>query len=142
MSAAVSIPQIFTPVRPVQQQVQPLHLPMQRELPLLGRIDQASVVPPSVIAGIKTYRQAVRWCWVNRRAKGMKVVDLGREYGFNRQHAGDYLNEDDKPGRRDLPADRIADFENVCGNCVITQWLASLQKLTVLEEIQAERIAA
>lgn len=142
MVAAVFMPQIFVPARPVQQPVQALHLPMQRELALLGRIDQASIVPPSVIASIKTYREAVRWCWVNRRAKGMKVVDLGRDHGFNRQHAGDYLNDDDKPDRRNLPPERIADFENVCGNCVITQWLASRQKLTVLEEIQAERLAA
>lgn len=134
--------QIFAPARPVQQQVQPLHLPMQRELPLLGRIDRASVVPPSLVATANSYRQAVRLCWALRRAKGMKVVDLGREYGFNRQHAGDYLNEDDKPGRRDLPPERISDFENVCGNCAITQWLAARQNLTVLEEIQAERNAA
>jgi len=134
--------QIFDPSRQVQQQAQTFDLPMQRELPLLGRVDCDSVVPPSLVAKANTYRDVVRLCWSLRRAKGMKVVDLGRHYGFNRQHAGDYLNSDDKPGRRDLPPERITDFENVCGNCAITQWLAARQKLTVLEEIQAERNAA
>jgi len=132
----------FASSRLVHQQVQPCSFPMQRELPLLGRIDNASIVPPSLVATANSYREAVRLCWALRRAKGMKVVDLGREYGFNRQHAGDYINADDKPGRRDLPPERISDFEDVCGNCAITQWLAARQKLTVLEEIQAERNAA
>lgn len=134
--------QIFAPVGPVQQQVQPLCLPIQRELPLLGRIDNASIVPPSLVATAKSYRQAVRLCWALRRARGLRIIDLGRDFEFNRQHVGDYLNNDDKPGRRDLPPERISDFEDVCGNCAITQWLAARQKLTVLEEIQAERNAA
>lgn len=134
--------QIFAPVQQVHQEVHPCSFSIQREFPLLGRIDGASVVPPSLLAQVKTFRQAVRLCWALRRAKCMKVIDLGREYGFIRQHVGDYLNADDKPGRRDLPPERIKDFEDVCGNCAITQWLAGLQKLTVLEEIQAERNAA
>lgn len=43
---------------------------------------------------------------------------------------------------RSLPAERIAEFEAICGNCFITQWLASRQRLTVLEELQAQRVAA
>jgi len=114
----------------------------QSHLPLLGRIDAPSAAPASLIRTVSTYRQAVRLCWVLRRAKGMKPTDLGRDFGFVRQHVGDYLNDDDKPGRRDLPADRIGDFEDVCGNSVITQWLAARHHFTLLEEMQAERAAA
>ena len=30
----------------------------------------------------------------------------------------------------------------ICGHCFVTQWLASRQRLTVLEELQAQRVAA
>lgn len=113
----------------------------QLELPLLGRIDGADIVPPALLKTAQTYRQAVRLCWTLRRAKGMQASDVARTYGFNRQHVGDYLNKDDKPMRRNLPPSRIADFEDACGNAAITQWLAARQKLTVLEELQAERAA-
>jgi hypothetical protein len=58
------------------------------------------------------------------------------------QHVTDYLHEDDKPTRRDLPADAVARFEDVVGNSIVSQWLASQSKLTVLEEMQATRAAA
>jgi len=137
----------FARLQPVQQLVQRLFLfmeaPMrQLELMLLGRVDAPSVVPPCALRSVRSYRDAVRLCWTLRRAKGMKLSDLGREHGFTRQHVSDYLNGDDKPTRRSLPPGRIADFEDLCGNVAITQWLASRAKLTVLEEIQAERLAA
>lgn len=114
----------------------------QRELPLLQRIEGPAIVPPELLASAKTYRQAVRLCWSLRRAKGLTVTDLARDYGFTRQHASDYLNTDDRPTRRSLPAEAISTFEEVCGNCAITQWLAQRLGLTVLEELQAQRNAA
>lgn len=114
----------------------------QRELELLQRIDGPSVVPSHALTFAKTYREAVRFCWALRRAKGLRVTDLARDFGFNRQHASDYLNADDKPTRRSLPAEQIALFEEVCGNTFVTQWLAARSHLTVLEEMQATRKAA
>ncbi len=115
---------------------------MQIPLRLLGRVDAPDAVPRALLEPVQTYRQAVRLCWTLRRAKGLKPTDLGRDFGFTRQHVGDYLNADDLPTRRDLPAERIADFEAICGNTVITQWLASRQRFTLLEEMQADRNAA
>lgn len=137
----------FVPLRPVQQPVQRLSFPMeapmgQLDLPLLGRIDAPSAVPPSLVRTAGTYRQAVRLCWGLRRAKGLTVTDLAREFGFNRQHASDYLNADDLATRRSLPGDKVQAFEDVCGNTAISQWHAMRAQLTVLEEIQAERAAA
>lgn len=114
----------------------------QTELPLLGRIDAPHAVPPQLLKLATTYREVVRMCWSLRRAKGMKPVDLARDFGFTRQHVSDYLNPDDRPGRRDLPAERIADFEDACGNTAVTQWLAARHRFTLLEELQAERAAA
>lgn len=115
---------------------------MQKELALLGRLDGPSVVPPGLLAHAKSYREAVRYCWSLRRAKNLRATDLGRDFGFTRQHVTDYLSDDDAPTRRSLPAERIAEFEAICGNCFVTQWLASRQRLTVLEELQAQRVAA
>jgi hypothetical protein len=67
---------------------------------------------------------------------------LAAHYGFTRQHVGDWLNPDDLPKRRSLPAERIAEFEEACGNVLLTQWLVARQHLTLLEELQAERHAA
>ena len=114
----------------------------QTHLALMGRIDAPDTVPRSLLESAKSYRQVVRLCWTLRRAKGLTPSDLARDFGFTRQHVGDYLNIDDKPTRRDLPAERIKDFEDVCGNSAITQWLAARQRFTLLEEIQADRAAA
>jgi hypothetical protein len=72
----------------------------------------------------------------------MRPTDLARDFGFTRQHVSDYLNADDMPQRRNLPPDEIKLFEDVCGNSAITQWLALRQRFTLLEELQAERLAA
>lgn len=111
----------------------------QTNLRLFGRIDGGpAIVPTTYLKAARTYREVVRLCWKLRKSQNLKPVDLGR-LGFIRQHASDYLNPDDAPGRRDLPAERIADFECVCENSAITQWLAARQNLTLLEEMQAER---
>jgi len=143
-------PQAFTFVslQPVHQLVQGLDFFMEAPMeqtqlrPLMGRVDAPDTVPRALLDSVKTYRQAVRLCWALRRAKGLKPSDLGRDYGFTRQHVSDYLNDDDMPTRRDLPAERIADFEDICGNTAITQWLAARQRFTLLEEMQADRRAA
>jgi hypothetical protein len=114
----------------------------QRELPLLQRVDKPAVAPLAYVVRCRTYREAVRTCWTLRRRRAMKVKTLAEEAGLTAQHVSDYLNHDDKPGRRDLPAERIADFEEVVGNTLVTQWLAARSSLTILEEMQATREAA
>jgi hypothetical protein len=130
----------------VQQLVHRLHFHMeapmeQIPLSLLARIDGPSAVPTVALAKAKSYREAVRWCWALRRAKGLKQADLAREFGFNRQHASDYLNADDKPMRRSLPGEKINLFQEVCGNTFVSQWLAAQDRLTVLEQVQADQRA-
>lgn len=114
----------------------------QIELPLLQRLEGPAIVPTSMLALASSYRGAVRVCWSLRRAKGLTMSDLARDFGFNRQHASDYLNSDDRATRRNLPPESIQLFEEVCGNTFITQWLAARQRLTVLEELQAVRACA
>ena len=54
---------------------------MQRELPLLCRLDGPSVVPPSLVAAAKTYRQAVRLCRSLSPRKTMTLRQLAEAKG-------------------------------------------------------------
>ena len=113
----------------------------QMELTLLfARIDGPSVVPDKFIKACETYRDAVRLCWALRRVKKMTSLTLAESAGFPANHRTDYLSDDES--RRELPAKHIRAVEYVCGNTAISQWIAMNAKLTVLEEIQAARLAA
>jgi hypothetical protein len=115
---------------------------MNRELPLIGRMDGPKAVPRSIVESCRTYRDAVRMAWQLKRIKGLTMQQLACEAGLYAPHITDYLHKDDRPTRRDLPADKVAEFESVVGNRVVSQWLAAQSQLTVLEEFQAERMAA
>lgn len=115
---------------------------MQRELPLMGRLDGPSAAPTNLVHMAKTYREAVRLAWNVRRVQYATQRQLAAETGLYAPHITDYLNSDDKQSRRSLPAEHIPAFEAFVGNTLISQWLAAQAKLTVLEEIQATRAAA
>ena len=105
----------------------------------MGRIDAPSVAPQQWVRAARTYREAVRICWKLRRVAFMTRQQLASEAQLYPQHVTDYLHEDDKPSRRDLPAEAVARFEAVVGNTLVSQWLAAQSKLTVLEEMTATR---
>ena len=113
----------------------------QKQLPLLGRMDGPSVVPPNLLNGL-SYRQVVRLCWQLRRVKNATRAMCAAECDLYASHVSDYLHEDDGKHRRDLPASCIPAFEAFCGNTAISQWVAAGARLTVVEEIQAMRLAA
>lgn len=109
---------------------------------LIGRMDGPQAVPMHTVSLCKSYRDAVRTAWKLRRIPGMTKAMLAHFAELTPQHISDYLAEDDNAGRRDLPADSIARFENVVGNTLVSQWVARQSQLTVLEEMQATRAAA
>lgn len=114
----------------------------QREFPLMARLNGPSVVPEQWIWQAKSYRQAVRLAWELRRVQYMTRAQLAAEAELYPQHVSDYLAADDKPNRRDLPAEAVARFEAVVGNTLVSQWLAARSKLTVMEEVQATKAVA
>lgn len=116
--------------------------PLQREMPLLARLDAPAIVQPEIMRTVRTYREAVRLCWQLRRVRNMSFRQLAAEAELPHQHVSDYFNVDDKPGRRDLPGDAVRPVESVLGNTAITQWHNAQAGLTVLEEMQASRQAA
>lgn len=118
------------------------HVTLQREFPLLARMEGPAIVPPELMRTVKTYRQAVRLCWALRRLRNLTFRQLAAECGLIYQHVGDYFNSDDKPGRRDLPAEAVRLVEALLGNTAISQWHARNAQFTVLEELQAGRAMA
>jgi hypothetical protein len=112
---------------------------MQIGLPLIGVIEPPKVYPRDVVCMALTYRQAVRLAWQLRRVRGMTRQQLAAEAGLYASHITDYLNEDDAPSRRDLPAKKIPEVESALGNRILSQWMAMQSELTVLEEMQADR---
>ena len=113
----------------------------QLEFPVLMRLDGPAVAHPYYVKRCKSYREAVRTCWAMRRVHHMTQRQLAAEAGLRPQLISDYLNPDDAPYRRELPAELIAAFESVAGNSLVSQWIAAQSKLTVLEEMQAARSA-
>ena len=139
----------FVPPRLVVQPVTTWFFPirgicmesLQLEFPLLTRMDGPAIVPSTHMRIAKTYREAVRLCWQLRRVKGLTYRQLAAECELTHQHVGDYFNADDKPKRRSLPGDAVAAVEAVLGNTAISQWHARNARFTVLEELQAGRMA-
>lgn len=111
----------------------------QIHLPLLCRLDAPSVVNTREIAELRTYRDAVKLCWELRRVRNMTKTRLAEEAGLYPAHVNCYLR--DGKHQRDLPGSSVRSFQLACGNTAISQWLALQAQLTVLEEIQAGRVA-
>lgn len=106
-----------------------------------GMVNAPSFLPADVVAACSTYREAVRLSWAHRRIKGMTqrtVAELAECYP---SHVSDYLAADDKPSRRDLPAEKLNNWASVVGNWGVQQWLMQQAKLTVMEEVIARKAA-
>lgn len=108
----------------------------------MARLDAPSVVAPQLVQRCTGYRHAVRLAFTLGRVQGTNRLRLQRllaeAAGAPASHVSDWLNADDKPGRRDLPAHRIPAFEAHVGNTLVSQCLAARARLTVLEELQCE----
>jgi hypothetical protein len=106
-----------------------------------GVVNAPAFLPSEVIESCSTYREAVRVAWAHRRIKAMTKRSLAERTECYPSHVSDYLHEDDKPARRNLPADKVPAFSAAVGNWGVQQWLNRQSKLTILEEVIAQRAA-
>lgn len=106
-----------------------------------GVVNGPSFLPPEVIGKCMTYREIVRVSWAHRRIKAMTQRTLAERVGCYPSHVSDYLQADDKSSRRDLPAERLNAWAATVGNWGVQQWLARQSKLTIMEEVIAQRAA-
>lgn len=112
---------------------------------LMPRLEGPSVVPHSLIAKARSYREAVLIAWHNRRVTNLTKSGLCERTGMRASHVADYLSERefDERGKemRDMPAKYLPAFEAAVGNSFASQWLAMQSQLTVLEAQIAEQKA-
>lgn len=115
--------------------------PHTAPLPLMGGVIQAQrlVVPAQVVMALRSYRHACRLAWKLRNPR-ITQRTLAELAGLYTSHTSDYFSL--HADRRELPAKHVGAVCNVLGNTVIAQWLAQQSKITVLEELQAQRRAA
>lgn len=106
-----------------------------------GVVSGPAFLPADIVAKCKSYREIVRVSWANRRSKGMTQRTLAECIGCYASHVSDYLQTDDKPSRRDLPAERLNEWAATVGNWGIQQWIAQQANLTFMEEVIAARAA-
>ncbi|MCW5648366.1 MAG: hypothetical protein KIS62_01335 [Ramlibacter sp.] len=104
----------------------------QLTLPMLTYYTGPRLVSAEIIAGITSYREAVRTSWDLRTRRSLTKRALAEAAGLYPSHVSDYTSEDES--KRELPAKHIAAFEVECGNRVITQWQVAQAKLTILEQ--------
>lgn len=115
---------------------------MNSELKLFGGTSNAPEwLPASEIARCKTYREAVRLSWAHRRVKGMTKQVLSSLIEAYPSHVTDYLNGDDLPSRRDLPAKSLNSWASAVGNWGVQQWMAQQAELHFMEEMIQRRAA-
>ena len=107
-------------------------------LPLVGGVVQAQrlVVPSGVIMRLASYRQACRLAWKLRHPR-ITYRTLAELAGLYPPHVSDYFSVHEN--RRELPARHSGIVGKILGNTVIGQYLAQVNELTPLEEMQASR---
>ncbi|WP_342705186.1 helix-turn-helix domain-containing protein [Burkholderia arboris] len=118
--------------------LQPHHQPASG-----ARAEQAEFVPHESIAECRSFRDAVFLAWDQRVERGMTQRTLAERLEVPASHLSNMLNREpvDRHGkaRQDLPARLIADFERVVGNRAVSQYLARMAMLTLMEEVIQQR---
>lgn len=112
------------------------------ELKLFGGVVNApAFLPADAVAACATYREVVRLSWTNRRIKAMTLRTLAERIECYPSHVSDYLAADDKPTRRNLSAEKLNAWACAVGNFGVQQWVNRQSKLTIMEEVLAQRAA-
>jgi hypothetical protein len=99
----------------------------------------ARFLPKEAIAACASFRDAVCLAWEHRALRGMTQRTLAERLEIKGSHMSNMLNREpvDRHGkpRQDLPARYIAEFEREVGNRALSQWLARMAMLTLMEEV-------
>ncbi|WP_175952839.1 XRE family transcriptional regulator [Burkholderia sp. BCC0405] len=92
-----------------------------------------------LINACASFRDAVCLAWEHRAIRGMTQRTLAEKLDVKGSHMSNMLNREavDRHGkpRQDLPARYIAEFEREVGNRAVSQYLARMAMLTLMEEV-------
>ena len=100
-----------------------------------GHGAMASLAPVWAVRRCKSYREVCRLAWDLRAVQGMTRASLAEACALPASRISEYLNRDDAPNPRDMPAYHIAAFQRALGNSAIVQWLVYRSGLTLVEEV-------
>ncbi|MEK6419996.1 MAG: helix-turn-helix transcriptional regulator [Burkholderia gladioli] len=116
-----------------------MHLETQRQSASDVRATAAEFVPHESLSECRSFRDAVCLAWDLRETRGMTQRTLAEQLDVPASHLSNMLNREpvDRHGkpRQDLPAKLIAAFELVVGNRAVSQYLARMAMLTLMEEV-------
>jgi len=137
---------IFRPIRLANQLANPLYFSKgqqmaQMNLPMLTVYEGPKFVADEVIAGIKTYREAVQKSFELRTRTRMSNALIAEEVGCCASHIGDYVTAQGRKIPRNLPAEFINAWDISMGNRVVTQWMNAQAQLTILEALIQRKAA-
>jgi hypothetical protein len=118
-----------------EQQMTQMHLPM------LTVYEGPKFVADEVIAGVKTYREAVQKSFELRTRPRMSNALIAEEVGCCASHVGDYVTKEERKIVRNLPAEFINAWEVSMGNRVVNQWMNAQAQLTILEALIQRKAA-
>ncbi len=113
----------------------------QMNLPMLTVYEGPKFVADEVIAGIKTYREAVQKSYELRTRTRMSNALIAEEVGCCASHIGDYVTAQGRKIPRNLPAEFINAWDISMGNRVVTQWINYQANLTILESLIQRKAA-
>jgi hypothetical protein len=116
---------------------------------VVGQVHQIptnlAFIPDALVAECRSFRDACHLAWISRTRKNLTFSHLAVEIdGLYASHASEYFAA--KPisskGKqlRDLPAKHVAAVEAQLGNRAISQYMARIGRLTLLEEVIASRM--
>jgi hypothetical protein len=109
-----------------------------------GKFDSSpkalAFVPKPEVAECKTFRDACHLAWVHRTRKNLTFSHLAVAIdGLYASHASEYFAKSPISSKgkqlRDLPAKHVAAVQRELGNYAISQWLARMAMLTLMEEV-------
>lgn len=99
-------------------------------------------VPQSVVDGFTSYRDAVIWCWENRKVRSNdEKFDqslCANKIGLYAPHMSRCVDPNSK-APMNLSPDLAAAFEDYTGWNGVIQYIAKIGGLTIFEQIMAER---
>jgi hypothetical protein len=120
-----------------------MHAPVQSYTEPREIAASLGFLPSADVAACATYRDAVRLAWDHRTRPLMTQATLAEMCDLYAPHVSSYLHPEpiDKQGKRrlDLPAHYIGAFERAVGNHAISQYLARVAALTLMEEVISQR---
>lgn len=118
---------------------------MQREMTFFEPLENAEFVPDSIVTGWTSVRDAVIWCWENRKRNSRSEPDdqamFARNAGFHAPHMSRCVNRRTK-APMDMAQKHWNEFEAFTGWRGLNQYVAKSSGLTLMEQVISERKAA